>query len=134
MEKVMVFFGTRPEAIKLAPVIDALRTSERFDLVVCSTGQHDEMLRQVVDFFELPVHVALDVMEPDQRLSTLTAKLLTRIDELLRSDRPNCVVVQGDTTTTFAAALTAYYNRTRILHVEAGLRTFDKFSPFPEGT
>jgi UDP-N-acetylglucosamine 2-epimerase (non-hydrolysing) len=132
MQKVMVFFGTRPEAIKLAPVIEALRESERFDVFVCSTGQHDEMLRQVVDFFELPIHVALDVMEPDQKLSTLTAKLLTKSDELIRRVQPDSVVVQGDTTTTFAASLAAFYNRAKIFHVEAGLRTFDKFSPFPE--
>lgn len=128
----MICFGTRPEAIKLAPVIEVLRASNSFRVLVCSTGQHDEMLQHVVDFFEIPIHVALDVMEPDQQLSTLTAKLLTRLDQLIRTEQPDCVMVQGDTTTTFAASLAAFYNRKRVLHVEAGLRTFNKFSPFPE--
>jgi UDP-N-acetylglucosamine 2-epimerase (non-hydrolysing) len=132
MEKVLIFFGTRPEAIKLAPVIEALRASARFNVRVCSTGQHDEMLQQVVDFFALPIHVALDVMEPNQQLSALTAKLLAKIDPLLLSERPDYVMVQGDTTTTFAASLAAFYRRMKVLHVEAGLRTFDKLSPFPE--
>lgn len=132
MENVLLFFGTRPEAIKLAPVIKALRESEHFHVRVCSTGQHDEMLRQVVDFFDLPIHVALDVMEPNQQLAGLTARLLVRIDELLRGEQPDWVVVQGDTTTTFAASLAAFYRKVRVLHVEAGLRTFEKLSPFPE--
>jgi UDP-N-acetylglucosamine 2-epimerase (non-hydrolysing) len=134
MEKVAIVFGTRPEAIKLAPVIHALRASGRFDVFVCATGQHDEMLQQVVEFFDLPVHAALEVMQPNQQLSELTARLLVGIDELLRKERPDCVMVQGDTTTTFAASLAAFYRRVTVLHVEAGLRTFNKRSPFPEET
>ena len=128
----MIFMGTRPEAIKLAPVVEALRNSKHFDVVVCSTGQHKEMLQQVVDFFKIPVHFTLDVMEPNQQLAGLTAKLLTRINELLIAEQPDFIMVQGDTTTTFAASLAAFYNKIKVLHVEAGLRTFNKFSPFPE--
>ncbi len=132
MKKVIVFFGTRPEAIKLAPVIDALIADKNFNTLVCSTGQHKEMLQQVVDFFRIPVHFMLDVMEENQQLSGLTAKLLVKISELLLEQRPDVVVVQGDTTTTFAASLAAYYCKIKVVHVEAGLRTYNKFSPFPE--
>ncbi len=132
MQKVMIFFGTRPEAIKLAPVVDALMKNDRFNIVVCSTGQHKEMLQQVVDFFSIPVHISLDVMEPNQQLAALTAKLLTKINEVLLLEKPDIVIVQGDTHTTFAASLAAFYNRIKLLHVEAGLRTFNKYSPFPE--
>ena len=132
MKKIIVFFGTRPEAIKLAPVIELLNADPRFNVQVCSTGQHKEMLQQVVDFFKIPVHYTLDVMEPNQQLAGLTAKLLTRINELLIAEQPDFIMVQGDTTTTFAASLAAFYNKVQVLHVEAGLRTFNKLSPFPE--
>lgn len=132
MQKVLVFFGTRPEAIKLAPVIDLLAANKNFHTVVCSTGQHKEMLQQVIDFFKIPIHITLDVMEPDQQLAGLTAKLLVKINEVILRERPDMVMVQGDTTTTFAASLAAFYNKVKVLHVEAGLRTFNKFSPFPE--
>ena len=132
MKKVIVFFGTRPEAIKLAPVIEALRENKQFNTLVCSTGQHKEMLQQVVDFFRIPVHFTLDVMEPNQQLAGLTAKLLTRINDLLVAEKPDMIMVQGDTTTTFAASLAAFYNKIKVLHVEAGLRTYNKQSPFPE--
>lgn len=132
MQKVIIFFGTRPEAIKLAPVVEALSTNPNFNTLVCSTGQHKEMLQQVIDFFNIPIHIALDVMEPDQQLAGLTAKLLTKINEVLVAEKPDIVIVQGDTTTTFAASLAAFYNRIKVHHVEAGLRTFNRFSPFPE--
>lgn len=131
-KKIIVFLGTRPEAIKLAPVIDALNSHPAFETLVCSTGQHKEMLQQVIDFFQVPVHFTFDVMEPNQQLAGLTAKLLTKTDELLKAEKPDYIVVQGDTTTTFAAALAAFYNKVTVLHVEAGLRTFNKYSPFPE--
>ncbi len=131
-KKVIVFFGTRPEAIKLAPVVDVLLKDTRFDTKVCATGQHKEMLRQVIDFFRIPISFSLDVMEPNQQLAGLTAKLLVKINELLVAERPDMIMVQGDTTTTLAASLAAYYNKIKVLHVEAGLRTFNKFSPFPE--
>jgi len=132
MKKVIIFLGTRPEAIKLAPVVDVLTADGRFNTLVCSTGQHKEMLQQVIDFFRIPVHFRLDVMEPNQQLAGLTAKLLVKINELLLAEQPDYIIVQGDTTTTFAAALAAFYNKIKVLHVEAGLRTFNKFSPFPE--
>ena len=132
MKKVIVFLGTRPEAIKLAPVIEALQGSDKFETLICSTGQHKEMLQQVLDFFRIPVHFTLEVMEPNQQLAGLTAKLLTKINDLLREEKPDYILVQGDTTTTFAASLAAFYNKVKVLHVEAGLRTFDKYSPFPE--
>src|ERR1700740_2385427 len=132
MKKVIVFLGTRPEAIKLAPVVEVLSADDRFDTRVCATGQHKEMLQQVIDFFKIPVHFRLDVMEPNQQLAGLTAKLLVKINELLLAEQPDYMIVQGDTTTTFVAALAAFYNKRKGLHVEAGLRTFNKFSPFPE--
>lgn len=132
MKKVIVFLGTRPEAIKLAPVIEILKGNDHFHTLVCSTGQHKEMLQQVLDFFRVDVDFRLDVMEPNQQLAGLTAKLLTRINDLLLAERPDYIIVQGDTTTTFAASLAAFYCKVKILHVEAGLRTHDKYSPFPE--
>lgn len=132
MKKVIIFLGTRPEAIKLAPVVKALEGNTHFNTLVCSTGQHKEMLQQVVDFFDIPVHFSMDVMEPNQQLSGLTAKLLVKVDELLKAEQPDYIIVQGDTTTTFAASLAAFYNKVKVLHVEAGLRTFNKLSPFPE--
>ena len=132
MQKVIVFFGTRPEAIKLAPVVEALMANNNFQTIVCSTGQHKEMLQQVIDFFRIPIHISLDVMEPNQQLAGLTAKLMVKIDEVLKQEKPDIVIVQGDTHTTFTAALAAFYNRIKVHHVEAGLRTFDKNSPFPE--
>jgi len=131
-KKVIVFFGTRPEAIKLAPVIDLLLKNENFNTLICSTGQHKEMLQQVVDFFEIPVHFSLEIMEANQQLAALTARLLVKINDLLLAEKPDLIMVQGDTTTTLAASLAAYYNKIKVLHVEAGLRTFNKFSPFPE--
>ncbi len=132
MKKVLVFLGTRPEAIKLAPVIDELQRESSFDVKVCSTGQHREMLQQVIGFFDIPVHFTLDVMEPNQQLAALTARMLTAVDTLLKAEKPDIILVQGDTTTTFAASLAAFYNKISVVHVEAGLRTGDKFSPFPE--
>ena len=132
MKKVIVFLGTRPEAIKLAPVVEVLLNDSNFKTLICSTGQHKEMLQQVLDFFNIPVHFSLQVMEPNQQLAGLTAKLLVKINDLLIAEQPDYIIVQGDTTTTFAASLAAFYNKIKILHVEAGLRTFNKFSPFPE--
>jgi len=132
MQKVIIFFGTRPEAIKLAPVVEALQGNKNFNTLVCSTGQHKEMLQQVIDFFKIPIHITLEVMEPNQQLAGLTAKLLVKINEVLQREKPDMIIVQGDTTTTFVASLAAFYNRIKVLHVEAGLRTWNKFSPFPE--
>ena len=131
-QRIAVFIGTRPEAIKMAPVIRALEQAEGLEPIVISTGQHREMLQQVVDLFELPVHHELDVMVADQTLAELSARLLNRIDVILEVLQPDMALVQGDTTTVLMAALACFYRRVDIGHVEAGLRTGDIWSPFPE--
>jgi UDP-N-acetylglucosamine 2-epimerase (non-hydrolysing) len=127
-----VIFGTRPEAIKLVPVVLALR--RRSDVVcrVCVTAQHRHMLDQVLHDFDLAADVDLDLMRPDQRLAGLTARAVEAVDAFLARERPALVVVQGDTTTTFCAALAAFYNRVPLAHVEAGLRTGNLDAPWPE--
>ena len=132
MPKVAVFMGTRPEAIKMAPVIKALEAHPTLEPVVVSTGQHKEMLAQVVDLFGLKVDHDLEVMQPNQTLASLTARLMTRIDALLTEVKPDFALVQGDTTTVLVASLACFYHKTPIGHVEAGLRTGNIWSPFPE--
>lgn len=133
--KVMTIFGTRPEAIKLAPVVRELeRQAERFDLhsVVCVTAQHREMLDQVLRIFQVTPDVDLDLMRPGQTPSQLAARVLTTLEPVLLAERPDWVLVQGDTTTVMAAAIAAHHLRIRVGHVEAGLRTGDRLNPFPE--
>jgi len=130
--KVLVVFGTRPEAIKLAPVIRELERHPGFEPRVCVTAQHREMLDQVLNLFEIRPDFDLDIMRPDQSLFQVTSRGLALLEGVLREERPDIVLVQGDTTTTLIGALAAYYSRTRVGHVEAGLRTHDKFAPFPE--
>jgi UDP-N-acetylglucosamine 2-epimerase (non-hydrolysing) len=130
--KVLSIFGTRPEAVKMAPVIHQLTKTEGIESLVCVTGQHREMLDQVLDLFNIDVNFDLDLMKPDQSLSELTAAIFNDLDPILREVRPDWILIQGDTTTVMAAALLAYYHRIRIGHVEAGLRTADKWQPFPE--
>ncbi len=132
MRRIAVFMGTRPEAIKMAPVIAALSKAEDMSLLVVSTGQHREMLAQVVDLFNIRVDHDLDVMQPNQTLATLSARLMTSIDQLLQAEQPDIALVQGDTTTVLMAALACFYKRIPIGHVEAGLRTGNIWSPFPE--
>ncbi|MEP7118378.1 MAG: UDP-N-acetylglucosamine 2-epimerase (non-hydrolyzing) [Acidobacteriota bacterium] len=129
---VLVFMGTRPEAIKLAPVVAALRDAADFTCTVVATGQHQEMLRQVTDQFGIEIAAHLDVMRPDQTLAGLTARLMTAIDDWLGRASPDIALVQGDTTTVLVAALACFYRRIPIGHVEAGLRTGNIQSPFPE--
>src|SRR5690242_17455746 len=124
--------GTRPEAIKLAPVVAQLRRSPDFACTVVATGQHREMFQQVVDVFGFAVDADLGVMRPNQTLAGLTARLLESIDACLNDLRPDLALVQGDTTTVLAAALACFYRRIPIGHVEAGLRTGNLWSPFPE--
>jgi UDP-N-acetylglucosamine 2-epimerase (non-hydrolysing) len=131
-KNVLVFMGTRPEAIKLAPVVDALRRSSDLACTVIATGQHKEMFRQVAETFGLAVDADLDVMRPNQTLGGLTARLMESIDACLEARRPDLALVQGDTTTVLVAALACFYRRIPIGHVEAGLRTGDIWSPFPE--
>jgi UDP-N-acetylglucosamine 2-epimerase (non-hydrolysing) len=129
---VLVFMGTRPEAVKLAPVVAALRNTPDFRCTVVATGQHKEMFRQVAETFGFGVDADLDVMRPNQTLAGLTARLMDGIDGWLGSAEPDMAIVQGDTTTVLAAALTCFYRRIPIGHVEAGLRTGNIWSPFPE--
>ncbi len=131
--KIMVIFGTRPEAIKMAPVIARLRQcSAELDTCVVVTAQHRQMLDQVLDTFSIEPDHDLDIMQPGQSLSEITVRTLTRLECVLRSESPNLVIVQGDTTTAFAGGLAAFYHQVSIAHVEAGLRTRDKYNPYPE--
>ena len=133
IQKVLVVMGTRPEAIKLAPVVRELNRRRReFRCVLCTTSQHREMLAPMLTFFGLSPTHDLDVMRPDQKLGDLTGRILSGMDGVLETERPDWVVVQGDTTTAMAAGLAAYYLKIRVAHVEAGLRTHNRFSPFPE--
>ena len=128
--KALIVFGTRPEAIKLAPVIKAL--GDRMTVRTCVTAQHRQMLDQVLQLFEISPDYDLDLMRPGQDLSSVTCAILQALQPVIDRERPDVVVVQGDTTTTFAAALAAFYSRIPVAHVEAGLRTLDKARPFPE--
>ena len=132
MSKVAVIFGTRPEAIKLAPVILALKNDPRFPCQVCVTAQHREMLDQVLGVFGIKPDVDLDLMEPNQSLAGLTARVVEAVDRSLAKSKPDLVLIQGDTTTTFCAALVAFYHHIPVGHVEAGLRTGNLDSPWPE--
>ena len=131
-KRVAFIFGTRPEAIKLCPVISAMREHGELEPLVCVTGQHREMLDQVLEVFSVVPHVDLNLMRPNQTLGGLTSRAIAAIDDFLQQHKPDVVVVQGDTTTVFCAALCAFYHKIPIAHVEAGLRTGDKHSPFPE--
>ena len=130
--KIMTVFGTRPEAIKMAPVIKVLKKDPLIDLCICVTAQHREMLDQVLDKFNLVPDYDLDIMEKNQSLSKITSKILLGLEEILKKERPNMILVHGDTTTTLSATLSAFYNGIDIGHVEAGLRSGDLYSPYPE--
>lgn len=130
--KVLTLFGTRPEAIKMAPLVKKLAQTEGVESIVCSTGQHRQMLDQVLQLFAIPVDHDLDVMVPGQTLNGLFSRLLTRIDTLLEEIKPDCVLVHGDTSTAAACSLAAFHRGIAIGHVEAGLRTGDLTQPFPE--
>lgn len=130
--KVMTVFGTRPEAIKMAPLVKVLEKREEIESIVCITAQHRQMLDQVMDIFDIRADYDLDIMKSGQTLSDITARVMKGIEETIQTAKPDIVLVHGDTTTTFAGALAAFYCQTKIGHVEAGLRTYDKYSPFPE--
>ena len=130
--KILSVFGTRPEAIKMAPVIKELESREGVESIVCVTAQHRKMLDQVIDIFNIKPDYDLDIMKPGQSLSYITAEVLKGVEDVIRKEVPDCVLVHGDTTTSMAAALAAFYQQTPVGHVEAGLRTYDKYSPFPE--
>jgi UDP-N-acetylglucosamine 2-epimerase (non-hydrolysing) len=129
---ILSVFGTRPEAIKMAPVVRALEADSPFRSRVCITGQHREMLDQVLRIFKITADIDLAVMKPNQALSDVTSTILLGVDRVLKQEKPDLVLVQGDTTTCFAAALAAFYNNIPLGHVEAGLRTWDLQAPFPE--
>ena len=132
-KKILFIFGTRPEAIKLAPLIIELRRfPDLFEVSVCVTAQHREMLDQVLRFFEIAPDDDLNIMKPGQSLFDVTTESLSGLQNIIGSRRPDWVVVQGDTTTVFTAALASFYHRIKVAHVEAGLRSFNKFAPFPE--
>ncbi|MCK5053212.1 MAG: UDP-N-acetylglucosamine 2-epimerase (non-hydrolyzing) [Anaerolineales bacterium] len=130
--KVLSIFGTRPEAIKMAPVVNMLSVTPDVESLVCVTAQHRQMLDQVLDLFAITPDFDLDVMRPDQSLPDLTATVIQGLDTIVRDTQPDWILVQGDTTTVMAAGLLAYYHHVRVGHVEAGLRTGDKWQPFPE--
>jgi len=130
--RIMTVFGTRPEAIKLAPVIQQLEKNPRFKSIVVVTAQHREMLDQVLDLFKIKPNRDLDLMRDNQDLASLTASIFIHLDPVLEEFKPDWLLVQGDTTTVIAATLAAYYRRIKVGHVEAGLRTGDKWQPFPE--
>ena len=130
--KVMTVFGTRPEAIKMAPLVKELKSREEIECIVCVTAQHRQMLDQVLEVFDIKPDYDLNIMQVGQTLSDITSRALTGLEKVIKEVKPNIVLVHGDTTTTFAGALAAYYNQVDIGHVEAGLRTWNKYSPFPE--
>ena len=133
MKKILLVFGTRPEAIKMAPLVKEFeKHPDIFDIKVCVTAQHRQMLDQVLAFFEITPDYDLDLMKPNQSLNSITADILMEMKPILEDFRPDWVLVHGDTATSTAVALAAYFSQCKVGHVEAGLRTFDKWSPFPE--
>ena len=131
--KIMVVFGTRPEAIKMAPlVLELQQQKETIETITVVTAQHRQMLDQVLETFKVVPDYDLDIMGKSQTLLEITSKILDKLDPIIKKEKPDMVLVHGDTTTTFAASLVAFYNQVSIGHVEAGLRTFDKYSPYPE--
>jgi len=131
-QKILSIFGTRPEAVKMAPVIQRLANDDRFESRVCVTAQHRQMLDQVLALFQIQPDFDLDLMRPDQSLASITASIFTNLEPLLKKEQPDWILVQGDTTTVMATSLLGYYNRIKVGHIEAGLRTHDKWQPFPE--
>lgn len=132
IKKILFIFGTRPEAIKLAPVIKEFNKSKYYKVEVCVTSQHKELLQHVLSFFDIVPDYNLDVMIENQSLFHLTATIILKLEKIIETSQPAWIFVQGDTTTTFVAALAAFYKRIKIAHIEAGLRSFKKYSPFPE--
>lgn len=132
MKKVMLVFGTRPEAIKMCPLVKELNSRQNIETVVCVTGQHREMLQQVLDAFDVVPKYNLDIMKDKQTLFDVTVNILERIKEVLECEKPDIVLVHGDTSTTFVTALACFYMQIPVGHVEAGLRTYNIYSPYPE--
>ncbi|WP_195262765.1 MULTISPECIES: UDP-N-acetylglucosamine 2-epimerase (non-hydrolyzing) [unclassified Clostridium] len=131
-KKIITIFGTRPEAIKMAPLVKELEKREGIDSKVCVTAQHREMLDQVLDYFDIEPDFDLNIMKNKQTLTGITNRVLEGLEEIFLQEKPDMILVHGDTTTTFSGALAAFYQQIKVGHVEAGLRTFDKYFPFPE--
>ncbi|GJF45258.1 UDP-N-acetylglucosamine 2-epimerase (non-hydrolyzing) [Staphylococcus argenteus] len=132
MKKIMTVFGTRPEAIKMAPLVKALEKDDMLEPIVVVTAQHREMLDSVLETFEIKPKYDLNIMKSGQTLSEITSKSITQLEQVIHIEKPDMVLVHGDTMTTFAGGLAAFYNQVPVGHVEAGLRSYDKYSPFPE--
>lgn len=132
MKKIMTVFGTRPEAIKMAPLVKALEYDAELEPMIVVTAQHREMLDSVLHTFNIKPHYDLNIMKEGQTLSDITSRAMTKLEDVIKKERPDMVLVHGDTTTTFSGALAAFYNKVAIGHVEAGLRTRHKYAPFPE--
>ena len=130
--KVLTIFGTRPEAIKMAPLIKELEKEDSIESIVCVTAQHREMLDQVLDIFNIVPGYDLNIMKKNQTLVDITSEALINLDKVIKKEKPDLVLVHGDTTTTLAGSLAAFYNKVKVGHVESGLRTYNKYSPFPE--
>ena len=132
MKRIIIIFGTRPEAIKMAPLVKEFQNNNIFDVKVCITAQHREMLDQVLDFFEIIPDYDLDLMKPNQNLHELTARIILNLREVFEDFKPHYTFVHGDTSTTMAASIAAFYSGSKVCHVEAGLRTYNMRAPFPE--
>lgn len=132
MKKIIIIFGTRPEAIKMCPLIKEMKKNKSFQIVVCVTGQHRQMLDQVLETFDIVPDYDFSIMKKDQTLFDITIEVLTGIKKVIKQEEPNLALVHGDTSTSFAAALSCYYMKVPVGHIEAGLRTYDIYSPFPE--
>jgi len=133
MKKILIIFGTRPEAIKLAPLINEFKkNTDFFETKICVTGQHRQMLKNIFAFFEINPDYNLDIMKKNQTLNYISSSLIKKLDQIIKSYQPDLVLVQGDTTTATIASLAAFYSNVRVGHIEAGLRTYNKLSPYPE--
>ncbi|MDK2887013.1 MAG: hypothetical protein PWP54_1593 [Thermosipho sp. (in: thermotogales)] len=130
--KILFIFGTRPEAIKMAPVIKKFEKHNEFEVKVCVTAQHREMLDQVLNFFDIKPDYDLNIMKPNQTLYNITASIIKELEKVIKIEKPSLIFIQGDTTTAFVGALAGYYAKAKIAHIEAGLRSYNKYSPFPE--
>lgn len=131
-KKIITIFGTRPEAIKMAPLVKELERREEIESKVCVTAQHREMLDQVLELFDIKPDFDLNIMKTKQTLTGITSRVLEGLEEVFKEEKPDMILVHGDTTTTFAGSLAAFYQQIKVGHVEAGLRTFNKYFPFPE--
>lgn len=132
MKKFLVVIGTRPEAIKMIPLIKELEKSSNYEVAVCSTSQHKEMLKPILEFFDINISYDLEIMEPNQTLFTITSRILLELNYVLEDFKPDLVFVHGDTTTAMSSSIASFYKKIQVAHIEAGLRTYNNYSPFPE--